>query len=138
MAYADYTFYTDVYYGDQISEGDFPRLSERASDYIRAVTQGISDKTTEETSVVSLKKAMCAVAEVIQDEGRITSKAFSGDATVSSESVGSWSRSYGATSLSDTELEYLDRRKRDAILLYLGNLAEFAALFKVRSYKCLH
>lgn len=138
MAYADYTFYTDVYYGDQISEGDFPRLSERASDYIRAVTKGISDKVTDETSVTAVKKAMCAVSEVIQGESRITSKAFSGEATVSSETVGSWSRSYGTTSLSDSEIEYLNNRKREAVLLYLGNLTEFASIFKVRSYPCIH
>lgn len=137
MAYADYTFYTDVYYGDQISEGDFPRLSERASDYIRAMTQGISDKVTGNAEE-AVKKTMCAVAEVIQDESRITSKAFSGEATVSSESVGSWSRSYKDASLSAAEVDYLDKRKRDALLLYLGNLAEFATIFKVRSYRCLH
>lgn len=137
MAYADYTFYTDVYYGDQISEGDFPRLSERASDYIRAVTQGISDNVTGNAEE-AVKKAMCAVAEVIQDESRIISKAFSKEAAVSSETVGSWSRSYGSTSLSDTEIEYLENRKRESLLLYLGNLEEFSAIFKVRSYRCLH
>lgn len=137
MAYADYTFYTDVYYGDQISVGDFPRLSERASDYIRAITQGISDKVTGNAEE-AVKKAMCAVAEVVQCESRITSKAFSSEAAVSSESVGSWSRSYRSTSLSDAEIEYLDKRKREALLLYLGNLAEFSAIFKVRSYRCLH
>lgn len=138
MAYADYTFYTYVYYGDQISEEDFPKMSERASDYIRAVTNGISDNVTDETNITAVGKAMCAVAEVIQDEIRITSKAFSGEATVSSESVGSWSRSYGTASLSDSKIEYLDNRKKDALLLYLGNLAAFAPIFKVRSYRCLH
>lgn len=138
MAYADYTFYTGVYYGDQISEEDFPMLSERASDYIRSVTNGISDNVTDDISLTAVKKAMCSVAEVIQDESRITSKAFSGEATVSSESVGSWSRSYRTTSLSDSEIEYLDNRKKDALLLYLGNLAAFAPIFKVRSFRCLH
>lgn len=138
MAYADYTFYTEVYYGDQISEEDFPKMSELASDYIRAVTKGISDNVTNEIDITAVKKAMCAVSEVIQDEIRITSKAFSGEATVSSETVGSWSRSYGTTSLSDSEIEYLDNRKKDVLLLYLGNLLDFASIFKVRSYPCLH
>lgn len=138
MAYADYTFYTEVYYGDQISEENFPKMSERASDYIRAVTKGISDNVTNEIDITAVKKAMCAVSEIIQDEIRITSKAFSGEATVSSETVGSWSRSYGTTSLSDSEIEYLDNRKKDALLLYIGNLLDFASIFKVRSYPCLH
>ena len=32
----------------------------------------------------------------------------------------------------------LSRRKRDALLLYLGNLPAFAPLFRVRSYPCPH
>lgn len=137
MAYADYEFYTNVYYGDQISEEDFPRLSERASDYIRGVTNGISDKVTGD-NLEAVKKAMCAIAEVIQSESTMAASVFSGDQTVSSETVGSWSKSYRAVSLSATETEYLTNQKRDALLLYLGNLAEFAPIFKVRSYPCVH
>lgn len=137
MAYADYEFYTEVYYGDQISENDFPKLSERASDYIRGVTKGISDKATGD-NLEAVKKAMCAIAEVIQSESTMAASVFSGDQTVSSETVGSWSKSYRAVSLSATETEYLTNQKRDALLLYLGNLTEFAPIFKVRSYPCLH
>ena len=43
MAYCDYDFYRNVYLGNAISAEDFPQLSERASDYIRAATKGISD-----------------------------------------------------------------------------------------------
>lgn len=137
MAYADYKFYTDVYYGDQISKEDFPRLSERASDYIRGVTKGISDKATG-NSLESVKKAMCAIAELVQDESKMTANVFSGEQTVSSESVGSWSKSYRAVSLSSSEIEYLNNQKKEALLLYLGNLAEFSPIFKVRSYPCVH
>ena len=38
MAYADYEFYKDRYYGSMIPEADFPRLSERASDFIDTLT----------------------------------------------------------------------------------------------------
>lgn len=137
MAYADYTFYTDVYYGDQISEEEFPKLSERASDYIRATTQGVSDKV-EGRQLDAVKKATCAVAEIIQDENRMVNKTFSEGQSVSSETVGSWSRSFRSTSLSSTELEYLNQRKQNALWLYLSGMAEFDFIFKVRSFQCIH
>lgn len=137
MAYADYEFYRDVYFGDAITEDDFPQLSERASDYIRAMTQGVSDTVTG-WQMEAVKKATCAIADIMQDEKRMSASAFSGDAAISSETVGSWSRTYRSTSISSAEVEYINGRKRDALLLYLGNLAAFAPLFKVRSYPCQH
>ena len=41
MAYADYDFYKTSYYGSVVLDSDFPRLAERASDFIDLVT---SDK----------------------------------------------------------------------------------------------
>ena len=38
MAYADFEFYTDSYYGDKITAPDFPRLAERATEYLDALT----------------------------------------------------------------------------------------------------
>ena len=68
----------------------------------------------------------------------MTAGAFSGEQAVSSETVGGWSRSYRAASLASADVEYIEKRKRDALLLYLGNLPAFAPLFRVRSYQCLH
>lgn len=135
MVYADYEFYTNEYFGNSINEDDFPRLSARASDYVYAYTQGISDTVTGK-DMEMVKKATCAVAEVLQDEANMTKTAYSGEAKVSSESVGSWSRSYSTASINGTEIEYIEKRKLDALMLYLGNLAAFASLFKVRSYPC--
>lgn len=135
--YADYDFYLNAYYGDAIAEENFPRLSERASDYVRAATQGISD-TVEGPQLEAVKKASCAVAEVMLDESIMTASLYSGGQDVSSETVGGWSRSFRGPSLSAAELEFNNKRKRDALLLYLGNLPAFAPLFNVRSYPCLH
>lgn len=137
MAYADYDFYLNTYFGNNVSEEDFPRLSERASDYVRAATSGISD-TVDGWQVEAVKKASCAVADVLLDEEIMAAGAFSGEQTVSSETVGGWSRSYRAASLASADVEYIEKRKRDALLLYLGNLPAFAPLFRVRSYPCLH
>ena len=38
MAYADYKFYTEKYYGDTVPESDFPKYVERASDRIDMIT----------------------------------------------------------------------------------------------------
>lgn len=137
MAYADYDFYLNSYFGNAISEEDFPRLSERASDYIRAATSGLSD-TVDGQPLEAVKKASCVVADVLLDEEIMTAGAFSGEQAVSSETVGAWSRSYRAASLASADVEYIEKRKRDALLLYLGNLPAFAPVFRVRSHKCLH
>ena len=40
MAYVDYDFYTESYYGNVVPEADFDRLADRASDFIDTVTYG--------------------------------------------------------------------------------------------------
>lgn len=135
--YADYDFYLNTYFGNAISEEDFSRLSTRASDYIRSMTRGLSD-TVDGAELDAVKKASCAVADVLLDEEIMNAGAFSGERAVSSESVGSWSRSYGSSSFSAASAEYVDKRKLDALVLYLKNLPSFAPLFKVRPYRCLH
>lgn len=137
MAYADYDFYLNTYFGNVIAEEDFPRLSERASDYIRAATQGISDRV-DGWQLEAVKKASCAIADVLLDEEIMTASVYSGGAQVSSETVGSWSRSYRAPTLSVAEVENIRSRKADALMMYLGGLQAFAPLFRVRSYQCLH
>lgn len=137
MAYADYDFYLNVYFGDTISPEDFPRLSERASEYIYSVTKGIAEKVSGR-DMEAVQKAVCAVAEVLLDESIMTASAFSGEAAISSETVGSWSRSYSKPTLSDAQVGNIAARKRDAILLYLGETPAFSSIFKVRSYRCPH
>lgn len=137
MAYCDYLFYTDFYYGNSIAETDFPRLAERASDYIRAATGGISDRV-DGAALDAVKKCTCAIAEVFQYEGRMSSRAFSGKAALSSQTVGGWTKSYQSAAVSGAEVEYLDGRKRDALEMYLSALPEFGTLFGVRSYRCGH
>lgn len=135
--YADYDFYLNTYFGNSISAEDFPRLSTRASDYIRAATKGVSD-SADGWQLEAVKKASCAIADALLDEEIMTASAFSGEQTVSSETVGGWSRSYGSSSVSTANAEYLEKRKTDALLLYLKGLPAFASLFGVRSYRCLH
>lgn len=108
MAYADYKFYTEKYYGDTVPETDFPKYAERASDRIDMITfdrlvDGLPD---DERSQTKIKKAVCALADtiyqidqikkasmetvgtVVREDGTVTGKA------VSSVSSGSESISY--------------------------------------------
>lgn len=135
MAYVDYDFYRNVYYGNVIAPEDFPRLAERASEYVDGMTEGLSANVTGRDRD-AVQKAVCAVAETLLDESIMTASAFSGEAVVSSETVGGWSRSYSAAGLSAAQMENISSRKRDALLLYLRNIPAFAEIFKVRSYRC--
>lgn len=137
MAYINWDFYINVYLGNVISEEDFSRLAERASEYVYAITKGLSGKV-HGRDFEAVQKATCAVAETMLDESIMTASAFSGETAVSSETVGSWSRSYSAPSLSSAQVENIAARKRDAIMLYLKDIPAFSSLFGVRSYRCLH
>ena len=38
MAYTDFEFYTTTYHGNVVPEADFPRLADRASDFLDVIT----------------------------------------------------------------------------------------------------
>lgn len=101
----DYAFYTNIYYGNQIFETDFPRLITRASTYISRLNCTTTDETAK-------KMAACAVAEAWQtnDQG--------GD--IVSQTVGSWSKAFATKkTISD------DQRLLAAAQLYLGSCARW-------------
>ena len=135
MAYADYKFYTEKYYGDAVPESDFPKYSDRASDHIDAITfdRLVNDFPDEERAVTKVKKAVCAVAEtlyqidqikkssmesvgtVTRKDGTVVSKA------VSSISSGSESISYSTGYSGVTESVYGQAavdKKVENVLLY--------------------
>lgn len=135
MAYADYQFYTEKYYGDTVPESDFPKYAERASDRIDSITfdRLVNGFPEEERAVTKVKKAVCAVAEalyqidqikkasmesvgtVTREDGTVVSKA------VSSVSSGSESISFATGSSGNTESIYgqaaIDK-KVESVLLY--------------------
>jgi len=67
MAYADYEFYTTSYFGSVVPETDFPRLSERASDFVDTMTfdRLVDGLPTNERSQKRIKKAVCSLAELM-------------------------------------------------------------------------
>lgn len=99
MAYADFDFYVNEYYGQAVDEIAFPHLAIRASSYLDYYTQGRADKNHE---LKELKMACCAMAEqyqVIEQAQALANKNLSAamesdGGEVQSETVGSWSKSY--------------------------------------------
>lgn len=67
MAYSDYEFYKNRYFGIIIPESDFHRLAERASDFIDTITfdRLVDGPPTEERAAAKVQKAVCAVAETL-------------------------------------------------------------------------
>ncbi len=67
MAYADYDFYTTSYFGSVVPETDFPRLAERASDFIDTMTfDRLVDGLPENMrSRKRIKKAVCSLTELM-------------------------------------------------------------------------
>lgn len=126
--YADYEFYTTQYGGKAIAEADFPGLANRAAAYIDMATGGASKRATGDT-LTAVKMASCALAEIFQDEAQVTAGAYTAKGRLSSETVGSWSRTYRNESTSGVEIEWLNSRKKEALMMWLGN----TGLLKVRA-----
>lgn len=137
MAYADYEYYTEEYGGTNISEEDFKFLANRASVYIDAMTMRRARKASGDV-LEAVKMAICALADVFLDEENVNAAAFSEEvlsASLSSESVGRWSKSYKTRSVSSADTEALEKRKRDALLLYLNGTGLLqAAGYYVKGY----
>lgn len=142
MAYADYSYYTDTFRqgytgGTFIGSDAFPYLSNLASLYVKSATKGLSDKVKGE-ALEAVKMVTCALSEVFLYEQISTArKTDDGGGMVSSESVGSWSKSY-STGVNSSDVEYVAKQKADLISLYLSELPQFSSLFRAKSYRCIH
>lgn len=116
MAYTDFEFYATIYHGNVVPEADFPRIADRASDFLDVITfdrlvDGLPDDERAKTKV---QKAVCAVSdklyelELAEKQANAAAQAGSSSGTsggatsgiISSRSAGSESISYA--SLSDT------------------------------------
>lgn len=109
MAYANYSFYKNTYKGNKISEADFDRLSERASDYIDKRTDYVLHKSGIPPDMeIRIQKCCCAVAETYQS-------CESGGVKVA-ESVDGYSVSYAQRTA--------DQRLDDDVQLYIADLVK--------------
>lgn len=110
MAYVDYDFYTTSYFGNVVPQSDFPRVAERASDFVDTMTfdRLAGGLPSDERSQKRIKKAVCALADKIYEldlaeknsvaaaGGNTTTVGASGSTTgiITSVSSGSESISY--------------------------------------------
>ena len=97
MIYADYSFYTESFYGTAIEKSDFNRLALRASQFLDYYTQG---KAKDNAALEAVKMACCAIAErvaIVESANVAAVKSVSGNG-LKSESVGSYSVSYETAS----------------------------------------
>lgn len=88
MAYADYDFYTESYFGSVVPENDFDRLAGRASDFVDTLTfdRLLGGLPTNERAKKRIRKAVCSLAETMYQielaEKNATNAAVSGTSTV--------------------------------------------------------
>ena len=84
MAYVDYDFYTETYYGNVVPESDFDRLADRASDFIDTLTfdNFVDGLPADKRSQKRIKKAVCSLTELMYQielaEKNATNAAVSG------------------------------------------------------------
>ena len=116
MAYTDFEFYTTTYHGNVVPEADFPRIADRASDFLDVITfdRLVDGLPSDERTATKVQKAVCAVSDKLYElelaEKQANAAALagassgtSGGATsgvIASRSAGSESISYA--SLTDT------------------------------------
>ena len=87
MAYADYDFYTLSYFGSLVPEADFPRLAEKASNFVDLMTSDrlVDGLPTNERSQKRIKKTVCSLTELMYQielaEKNATNAAVSGTST---------------------------------------------------------
>ena len=87
MAYAEYDFYTESYFGSVVPENDFDRLAGRASDFVDTLTfdRLLGGLPTNERAKKRIRKAVCSLAELMYQielaEKNATNAAASGAST---------------------------------------------------------
>lgn len=119
MAYADYTYYSTVYMGAALAEDIFPALAVKASAYVDYVTMGRA-KNAAGDAAEAVKNAVCALAEIIQDGSKLNTVSTDTERAVSSETVGAFTRSFGSKNVSATDVQLIESRKREAVVMYLA------------------
>ena len=100
MIYADYSYYTNVYWGNSITAQDWTRMATRASAFLDYATMGRAAKYPD---LDALKMACCAVAHDYQTienarvlaNNSLSAASNSGETgELQSQTVGSWSKTY--------------------------------------------
>lgn len=119
MVYADYDFYIADYKGSTVPADQFDALAQKASAYIDYITMNRA-KNAAGAALYAVQNAVCALAEVMADEAKMDTTAYSTAQPVASETVGGWSRSYGTRTVSTVDAQRIESRKRETAAMYLA------------------
>ena len=105
MAYADYKFYTESF-GNVVPETDFPRLAERASDFVDTMTfdRLVDGLPENERSQKRIKKAVCSLAELMY-QLELAEKNATSYATMNGSSVSTRPGEYGLVTDGDGNIQ---------------------------------
>lgn len=128
MAYADYEFYKNEYFGDTIAESDFPKWADRASRQIDVFTfrRLLSAYPPDEYTDKQIKLCMCELAEKMMETDKyLKASALNeeGHATaVKSVSAGSESITYAT---GETVYASVIKDERSRIAFYRVTLTEY-------------
>ena len=114
MAYTDFEFYATTYHGNVVPEADFPRIADRASDFLDVITfdRLVDSLPSDDRAATKVQKAVCAVSDKLYEleladkqalsaAAGSASSSGSGGATsgvITSKSSGSESISYASPS----------------------------------------
>lgn len=140
MVYADYSYYTNVYWGDAITEEDWPKMSTRASAFIDYVTTGRAEKHTDLDAV---KNACCALAEsyqTIETARKLANQSLNSAATsgesgeLQSQTVGSWSKTYRSAGSSAVEAMNSAEKTQEALMETAKMYLAGTGLLRARGY----
>ena len=99
--FSSYSFYTDLYHGNLLTEAEFPKYADRADTWLEYWTRGrVSWPDLPVPVLTAIKKAECAVADAL----RASEPAFPGhDPAVQKEAVGDYSVTFRSASELDAE-----------------------------------
>lgn len=129
MAYADFTYYKDIFSGTLITdEAMFCTFAERASDFIDTATfDRLADEELLNRYKTKIQKCACALAEQYFRRNTAVSNDFLNHENMpkTSESIGSYSVAFAnpldyvqEVSMSDADF---NKSLKSVILRYLGN-----------------
>lgn len=140
MAYADYEFYRDTYFGDVLTEDDAARWLSRASDELDTLTFGRLTFAfpTVEAHAERVRKAVCALADALScvDAQRRAASAQKGEdgryqGAVASRTAGKESISYAVSGTAATiyaaaaaDPDACASMVRDIAVKYLANIPD--------------
>lgn len=120
-----YSFYTDTYYGDKVTETHFPKWLSRATDELDYLTCGnIDDEAIEEFSE-KIQKAVCALMDTMLTIDEAVNNIVTDGGNVASRSSGGESISYSTADTRFTKaISSVDEARKleyEAIKPYLAS-----------------